>query len=134
MITITVDSSGNIKLSGEVTLFTKQQMMGTLGHKGWLGHSTLPYQNMADPMENGSATGRFSDAWSANTVVNHPHRPNIYDVKPGWICNGNGVTNAIVYFVGDAANPIITVAPTPLMAEGGGGFQSGDYYTFTGVY
>lgn len=131
MITITVDGSGNIKLSGEVTLFTKKTE--TLGHKGWMGHSTLPYQNVFDPMENGSATGRFPEAWNANAVTNR-HRPNMYDVKPGWICNGNGVTNAIVYFVGDASNPIITVAPTPLMAEGGGGFQNGDYYTFTGVY
>jgi len=139
MITITVDSSGKIKLSGEVVLFTQPQV-GTLrmGHKGWLGHSTLPYQNVfdpADPMQvNGSATGRFPDAWSTNAVVNPPHRPNIFDVKPGWICNGNGVTNAVVYSVGDATNPIITIAPTPLMAEGSGGFQNGDYYTFTGIY
>ena len=134
MITITVDSSGKIKLSGEVVLFTQPQV-GTLGHKGWLEHRTRPYPNIFDStMQNGSATGRFPDAWDANTVVNRSHRPNMFDVKPGWICNGNGVTNAVVYYVGDATNPIITVAPTPLMAEGGGGFQNGDYYTFTGIY
>lgn len=134
MITITIDDSGKMILHGEFSGSSSDM----LGHTGWLGHSTLPYQVVFDPADptqvNGSATARFPAAWTTIEDINHPHRPNMLDVKPGWICNGNGVTNAVVFSIGNATNPIITIAPTPLMAEGGGGFQNGEYYTFRGVY
>jgi len=130
MITITIDDSGNMTLHGEFSGSTASDMFG---YNRWHG-ATLPYKNVFDPMnskqKNGSDTGRFPDAWSTDPMVNPPHRPNIFDVKPGWICNGNGVTNAVVCFVGDASNPIITISYTPIMVSGGGGFQNDGYYTF----
>jgi len=134
MITITIDDSGKMILHGE---FSGSATSDMFGYTRWHG-TTLPYKNVFDPMDttqiNGSHTGRFPDAWSTDTNVNPPHRPNIYDVKPGWICNGNGVTNAVVCYIGDSTNPIITIAPTPIMVLGGGGFQQDGYYTFSRVY
>ena len=129
MITITIDDLGKMTLHGEFSGSTSSDLLGI----NWHGH-TLPYKNVFDPKDsrqvNGSDIGRFPDAWSTDTTVNPPHRPNIFDVKPGWICNGNGVTNAVVCFIGDATNPIITIAPMPITANGYSGFQNDGYYTF----
>ena len=134
MITITIDDSGKMILHGE---FSGSSTSDMLGYDKWYG-STMPFKNVFDPSDpnqiNGSNTGRFPDAWNTDVTVNPPHRPNIFDVKPGWVCNGEGVTNAVVFSIGDANNPIITIANTPLMVEGGGGFQQNGYYTFRRVY
>lgn len=124
MIVITIDDFGKITVSGDVDLFTYSPLMSKCGP--YYNQTTLGYQNVFDPMENGSLTGLFTDAWNPLSVAND-HTPNIFNVMPGWICNGNGVVNAPVTFVGDAINETITIAP------GYGGFQSGEYYTFTGV-
>ena len=125
MISITIDDFGTITVSGSVELYTVPPM--TMAKCGpYNKQTTLAYQNSFDPTMNGSLTGTFTGAWDANATIN-AYSPNIFDVKPGWICNGNGVTNAEVVFVGNATNEIITIGP------GHGGFQSGEFYTFTGV-
>lgn len=88
--------------------------------------TTLTFQNVFGPSDNGSLTGFFFDCWNPEALGNTRQRPNMLDVAVGWICNGPGVTNAQVTFVGNQDNQIITIA------SGHGGFQSGGSYTFTG--
>lgn len=125
MISITIDDFGTITVNGTVELYTVPPMM-SLKCGPYNKQTTLAYQNVFDPTMNGSLTGTFTGAWNANATIN-AYSPNIFNVMPGWVCNGVGVTNAAVVFVGNATNEIITIE------TGRGGFQSGEFYTFTGI-
>lgn len=96
-------------------------------HGFFAGQTTTTFQNVFGPQDNGSLTGFFFDCWNPTALANTNYSPNMFDVTVGWLCNGPGVTNAPVTFVGNQTNAIITIA------AGHGGFQSGQFYFFTGV-